>query len=242
MCCCHRRVPAVSIPTARRTRSDDSQFELGGITSQLEQKEDKSHMPLTDLHDAHSTGGPGEIAISARNRLLRLRARDAVDAAAWIASLVSLQLQLGQEIGPKKRVGCGERETADMVRPGHAQCMRGACAVHARCMHACVAHTCVACMAHTWRMHEVHLEPGSKVAWHAMVGVPQARALVLRSSIWRESGRGQDYGQGAGRACDAAAGAASCTASAPAPAPAPAPALALAPALASASAPAQPQP
>ena len=46
----------------------------------------------------------GEIALSAKDRLLRLRAKDAADAAAWVAAIMSTQLQQGADVATKHHV------------------------------------------------------------------------------------------------------------------------------------------
>jgi hypothetical protein len=85
-----------------------------------EEKEDKSVLHIAELHDAHPTGAAGEIAISAKDRVLRLRAKDAPDAAAWVAAIMSIQLEQGQDFaGPQKGQGTdgGSDGEAPLIAP-----------------------------------------------------------------------------------------------------------------------------
>ena len=75
---------------------------------------DKSVLALGELHVIPSGTG-AEFSLEMKERVVRLRAADAKDAAAWVAALMSLQMASGQSVVGS--TGDDETRLAGLVAP-----------------------------------------------------------------------------------------------------------------------------
>jgi len=107
----HKQQPSSSYAAPRATAADDTSSEYGiGV------KERSTFLPLDQLHDPHPGNG-AEFFVYAKDRQIKLRAANALEAGSWVSAILEVKLSLGQELTGAEATCTAEEQLAGLVCP-----------------------------------------------------------------------------------------------------------------------------